>query len=75
MFLSGRRELTRRADRRFPRHGQLHDQLGTPTGPLAAGLDPAAVQLDQPASQRQANAHAALITVQRVLGEQLEQVR
>ena len=53
---------------------QAHDELGPLAQPLAAGLDPAAVHLDQSLHQGQADAQPALRPLQRVvhLREHLE---
>ena len=56
---------------------QPHGELAAPARPVAGGLDRAAVQLDQPLDQRQADPQAALGAGQRAvaLREQVEDLR
>ena len=57
--------------------GQADDELAALVGAVAVRLDAAAVHLDQPAHQRQADAQPALRAVERAvdLGEQVEDAR
>src|SRR5262245_47780986 len=50
-----------------PRRGEPDDELAPPAGPVAVGLDRAAVELGEPADQGQADAQAALGALQRAV--------